>query len=66
MGEVAEEILSELRDCPPAPGFARVEIPGERERDCRAASAGLIAVPEATWAQIGALARSLGVGGAPG
>ncbi|MDW4551185.1 Ldh family oxidoreductase [Defluviimonas sp. D31] len=61
MAEVAEEILSELRACPPAPGFDRVEIPGERERAHRAASGGEIAVPEATWAEIGALARSLGV-----
>ncbi|HSF95615.1 MAG TPA: Ldh family oxidoreductase [Thermohalobaculum sp.] len=28
----AEECLADLRACPPAPGFDRVEIPGERER----------------------------------
>ncbi|HUS52469.1 MAG TPA: Ldh family oxidoreductase [Thermohalobaculum sp.] len=28
----AEECLAELRACPPAPGFDRVDIPGERER----------------------------------
>ena len=28
----AEQCLDELRNCPPAPGIARVEIPGERER----------------------------------
>ncbi|GMG85092.1 Ldh family oxidoreductase [Paralimibaculum aggregatum] len=58
---VAEEILEELRTCPPAPGFDRVEIPGEREREHRAAAKGAIAIPEATWAQITELARSLGV-----
>lgn len=60
--DVAEEILEELRTCPPADGFERVEIPGEREREYRAASAGLIAVPMATWAQILELSRALGVG----
>ena len=48
----AEEILEELRDCPPAPEFERVEIPGERERHHRAQSNGIIAVPERTWRQI--------------
>lgn len=60
MAGAAEEILAELRDCPPAPGFSSVEIPGERENAHRAASGGRISVPEATWAQIGDLARSLG------
>jgi len=31
----AEACLEELRTCPPAPGFARVEIPGEREAEMR-------------------------------
>ena len=48
----AEEVLAELRNCPPAPGFERVEIPGERERNHRHASNGLIAVPDRTWQQI--------------
>lgn len=61
MQAAAEEILAELRDCPPAPGFERVEVPGEREREIRRASAGRIAVPERTWAQIRALAQELGV-----
>jgi LDH2 family malate/lactate/ureidoglycolate dehydrogenase len=61
MAGTAEDILAELRDCPPAPGFASVDIPGERERDHRAMSGGKITVPEATWTQIGDLARSLGV-----
>jgi LDH2 family malate/lactate/ureidoglycolate dehydrogenase len=53
---VAEEILDELRQCPPSPGFARVEIPGEREREQRQRAQGVIAVPEATWRQIQDLA----------
>ena len=57
----AEEVLAELRDCPPAPGFAQVEIPGERERSHRAASGGIAHVPEETWSQILALADELGV-----
>lgn len=31
----AEACLAELRACPPAPGFERVEIPGEREAGLR-------------------------------
>lgn len=48
----AEDVLQDIRSCPPAPGFDRVEIPGERERDQRARSNGVIAVPEATWQQV--------------
>ena len=55
----AEEILDELRNCPPGSGFERVEVPGERERDHREASGGKIALPEKTWMQILALAREL-------
>ncbi|NNE22549.1 MAG: Ldh family oxidoreductase [Rhizobiales bacterium] len=32
----AERCLAEVRACPPAPGFERVEIPGERERRIKA------------------------------
>ncbi len=31
----AEACLQELRECPPAPGFSRVEVPGEREAELR-------------------------------
>lgn len=48
----AEEVLDDLRNCPPAPGFDRVEIPGEREREQRRRSNGVIAVPEETWRQM--------------
>jgi LDH2 family malate/lactate/ureidoglycolate dehydrogenase len=60
MQEAAEAVLAELRTCPPAPGFERVEVPGERERDYREKSAGKIAVPTPTWEQIRALAEELG------
>ena len=60
LSSAAEAVLSELRDCPPAPGFERVEIPGEREREHRRRSNGVIAVPEATWRQIRELAERLG------
>ena len=64
MQTVAEEILAELRGCPPAPGFDRVEVPGERERDQRVASNGKIAIPERTWKQICELADRLTPAGA--
>ena len=50
MMNVAEEILAELRDCPPARGVTRVEVPGERERRHRDENRErIIALPEATW-----------------
>ncbi|MFT5503963.1 MAG: putative oxidoreductase [Gammaproteobacteria bacterium] len=53
MADVAEEILDELRNCPPAPGFERVEIPGEREREHRdRTKSDGIAIPEKTWRQM--------------
>ncbi len=55
LSRAAEEVLEELRSCPPAPGFNRVEIPGERERDYRKKSGGVISVPKETWDQIIAL-----------
>ena len=48
----AEEVLADLRNCPPAPGFERVEIPGERERKQRSQSNGIITIPEETWQQV--------------
>jgi LDH2 family malate/lactate/ureidoglycolate dehydrogenase len=59
---VAEEILQELRDCPPAPGFEKVEIPGERERDLREKNRHLdLALPKNIWQQIQETARELDV-----
>ena len=56
---LAEEVLDDLRTCPPAPGFDTVEIPGERERAHREAAGGVVAIPEATWAQINQVADRL-------
>ena len=58
----AEAILAELRACPPAPGFDRVEIPGERERaiEKKRRSSG-IPVPLKTWREIEFLATTLGI-----
>ena len=52
MQAAAEAVLEEVRQCPPAPGFEQVEVPGERERDYRIRSNGVISVPEETWQQI--------------
>jgi LDH2 family malate/lactate/ureidoglycolate dehydrogenase len=65
MQRVAEEILDEIRNCPPAPGFERVEIPGEREREHREMTIEQgIALPQKTWQQILALSRRLAEPGA--
>ena len=61
MKDVAEEILAEMRSCPPAPGFDRVEVPGERERQQKLQADGMISIPQATWDDIVTLARSLGI-----
>jgi len=55
----AEEVLADLRNCPPAPGFEEVEIPGERERKQRSKSNGIIAIPEETWQQVLSLSNEL-------
>ncbi len=55
MQAAVESVLEELRQCPPALGFDRVEIPGERERAYRAQSNGTVSIPEETWRQILAL-----------
>ena len=55
----AEEVLADLRNCPPAPGFEEVEIPGERERKQRSKSNGIIAIPEKTWQQVLELSNEL-------
>ena len=61
MQVMAEDILAEIRDCPTAPGFDRVEVPGERERGLRTEAGAYISLPEPTWQQILALAGRLGV-----
>jgi LDH2 family malate/lactate/ureidoglycolate dehydrogenase len=62
MQRIAEEVLDDMRRCPPAPGFDRVEVPGEREREYRdkTMESG-IALPRQTLQQIHALARRLKV-----
>ena len=50
---VAEQILEELRQCPPAPGFEKVEVPGERERGYRNRTEHQgVSLPDQTWQQI--------------
>lgn len=62
MQRIAEEILDDMRQCPPAPGFDRVEVPGEREREYRDKTRGAgIALPQKTMQQIHALAQRLKV-----
>ena len=58
---VADEILDELRSCPPAPGSSGVQIPGERERIQRSASQNILQIPVSTWDQICDLAGKHGV-----
>jgi LDH2 family malate/lactate/ureidoglycolate dehydrogenase len=53
--QAAEEILSELRDCPPAEGFHKVEVCGEREH-ARRARGPEINLPVRTWDAIRAAA----------
>jgi LDH2 family malate/lactate/ureidoglycolate dehydrogenase len=58
----AEECLAEIRACPPAPGFARVEVPGERERELKAERLIKgIPLPAATIASLRQAAGELGV-----
>ena len=49
--QAAEEILTELRGCPPAAGFDRVEVCGEREQARRAGRSELL-LPARTWKAI--------------
>ena len=58
----AEDCLAELRACPPAPGFERVEIPGEREARLRAERlVSGIPIPPETLQGLRALGRRLGL-----
>ncbi|SLN35855.1 L-lactate dehydrogenase [Falsiruegeria litorea R37] len=62
MQSIAEDILDEFRNCLPAAGFDKVEIPGEREAEARNRNAGQpVHLPLATWAQIVELADALDV-----
>ena len=58
----AESVLSDIRECPAADGFNRVEIPGERERDLeKIRRKEGVPIPAATWDQIVTLADQLNV-----
>jgi hydroxycarboxylate dehydrogenase B len=57
----AEDILSELRNCPPAAGFDRVEVCGEREHARRAGRV-TVDLPARTWEALCAAARVSGEG----
>ena len=57
----AEQILTELRTCPPAPGFDSVEIPGERETARRRKSKTL-EVPLLIWKDLLKAAQGSGEG----
>ncbi len=57
----AENILSELRQCPPAQGFDRVQVPGERERNLRSSKTEL-ELPARIWAELLAAAETSGKG----
>ena len=60
--DVAENILQDLRSCPPLSGFVKVEIPGERERDSYIKNLkNGIAIPLRTWTQMLNLAKRLNV-----
>jgi hydroxycarboxylate dehydrogenase B len=59
--QAAEDILGELRQCPPAAGFSRVEVPGERESAARSAKA-MLDLPAKIWAQLRAAAGASGEG----
>ena len=50
--KAVQAILTEVRECPPAPGFERVEVPGQRGRDHKRLCNGVVAIPEHTWRQI--------------
>lgn len=62
MTQAAEEILEEIRSCPPAPGFSRVEVPGERERNNKEYNQKIgMAIPNKTYDLIQNLAAKLSV-----
>jgi len=60
--DVAENILQDLRSCPPLSGFGKVEIPGERERDSYTKNLQKgVAIPLKTWIQMLNLAKRLNI-----
>jgi LDH2 family malate/lactate/ureidoglycolate dehydrogenase len=61
--ESVERQLAKMRETEPGPGFDRVEVPGDFERHRRKASAGMLNLPDATWASLVSLGESLGMAG---
>jgi uncharacterized oxidoreductase len=58
----ADDLIERVKATPPAPGFDAVLVPGEPERQARAARlAGGIPIPDSTWEEIGATASRYGV-----
>jgi LDH2 family malate/lactate/ureidoglycolate dehydrogenase len=58
----AADLVGRVKATPPAPGFDAVLIPGDPERQARAARlANGIPIPTSTWEAIGATARTYGV-----
>jgi L-lactate dehydrogenase len=56
-----EEFLNYLHDTPPAPGFDRVQYPGEYEARNREIHASHLDIAPAIWRSLAGLAQSLGV-----
>lgn len=56
----AAAYIDYLHACPPAPGFAAVQYPGEFEARNRAAHADFIEIDDPTWHALQALASDLG------
>jgi LDH2 family malate/lactate/ureidoglycolate dehydrogenase len=62
MQKTAEEILTELRECPPIKGFEKVEIPGERERGQFKKNFNKpIQLPLKTWQEIEKIAQACNI-----
>ncbi len=60
--KAAEACLEEMRQCPPAPGFERVEVPGEREAQLKQERlVSGIPIPPETVQALRRLAQKLGV-----
>ena len=58
MRAAAEEILAEVRACPPLHEGGQVDVPGERERDRAASVTKTLSLPVPIWDRIGALRAS--------
>jgi len=58
MRAAAEEILAEVRACPPLRESGRVEVPGERERDRAESVTDTLSLPVPIWDRIRALRAS--------